>query len=168
MNLYKLHNDPDSLYGDRIKILAKEYWENAPYLDSGETYRDFDDNLRHAYVFAKQLINAGFQGDSHLEDLISTSAELSTKYAINALHGRFELGEDAIATDAIASNHYVRNIIKGRWKKGEDALASRKQTAYEYAKFINEPFPKGEEMSLKDDNSYSRRYYKRFPERKEE
>jgi len=97
-NLYKIFNNPEELdlYDGMVNGNVDIFWD---------TYKDNADKLKTN------------------ENLISSRADYSYKYAKNILDGqRFPKGEDAIATNAEYAFRYARDTLKKRFKKGEDVI----------------------------------------------
>ena len=100
INLYKLHNEPEQLYGyDRVIQVPKMAWEHSN-----------DDQKKK------------------LESLWAKDPKLAYLYAVNVLHKRFPAGEDVIARNESYSYLYAKHILRdsdpGSW--AERYLASRK------------------------------------------
>ena len=108
ISLYKLHNEPEQLYGyDRVIQVPKMAWEHSN-----------DDQKKK------------------LESLWTKDPKLAYLYAVNVLHKRFPAGEDTIVTDAAYSYLYAREVLHKRFPPGEEVIARNESYSYLYAKNI--------------------------------
>jgi lambda repressor-like predicted transcriptional regulator len=151
MNLYKLHTNPESLYGykkatERVPDIA---WET--HKRNHDKLRELEDtwtkSAQYSYWYARDILKNRFPKG---EDTIATNDVASFLYAVFVLRPLgiigFPKGEDAIATNAEYSYLYAKSVLEGKFPKGEDAIATNAEYSYRYARVILEDrFPKGED-----------------------
>jgi len=137
MNLYKLHTNPESLYGyekamEKVPELAWRTHEN-----NRDKLREMEDtwakSAEYSFLYGLNFLKPlGIKGFPKGEDIISTDARYSCWYAEHVLKKKFPKGEDAIATDAEYSFRYARDVLENRFPKGEDVIrGSKYQRNYE-------------------------------------
>ena len=151
MNFYRLHTKPEKLfhYSEMAPILKQQEIDDffkkqqlPEHEGKGEDFIAKDSFLSMQY--AKNVIKGEWKKG---EPAIARTAEASYYYSAMTLDGkRFPEGEDAIARSVYFSNAYAKVVLKGRFPKGETAIATDGEGSYMYAKNINAPFPKGEEV----------------------
>ena len=95
MNLYKYHNDPNTLAGDRLDTYTRMFWESY---DGKEPY------------------DVKYDGDI---TTITGNTEYSFYMAKEVLKDKFPEGEKAIAKSPFYSYWYAREILKDRFEEGE-------------------------------------------------
>lgn len=81
-----------------------------------------------------------------IEKVIADSPILSYNYAMEYLHERFPKGEPKICKihDVNLLFKYLTTLVCKKWKMAEPTFAKRPDTAFQYAEYIQEPFPLGE------------------------
>jgi hypothetical protein len=135
MNLYKLHDKPESIHGhDKMDThVIDAFWDK---------YKDNPAELKKR------------------EKAIAKHTEYAHHYA-NILKGPFPAGEDAIAKDAFSSLYYAGSILKGRFPKGEKEIAKYPGYAYRYAEYVLKgPFKLGEDaISKNPEYAFKYAYY---------
>jgi lambda repressor-like predicted transcriptional regulator len=135
MNLYKLHDNPESLkhHDEAHESVPSLFWEK---------YKKDPAELKKR------------------EDPIAKDPKYAYMYAKDVLHGPFHKGENAIAKNSVCAYLYAKHVLKGSFPKGEDTIAKDDYYAYYYAKnVLKGPFSKGEKTIL---NSEYADEYKKF------
>ena len=109
MNLYKMHDEPESIHGhDKSdKEIPDIFWEK---------YKNNPAELQKR------------------EDAIAKSAKFACYYAQGVLKGPFPLGESAIAKNADYACNYAHFVLKHRFPEGEPAITKDKHWAEQYNK----------------------------------
>ena len=137
MNLYKMHDEPESIHGhDKSdKEIPDIFWEK---------YKNNPAELKKR------------------EDAIAKSAKFAYYYVYYILKGRFPKGEPAIAKSAKFACYYAQGVLKGPFPLGESAIAKNADYACNYAHFVlKHRFPEGEPAITKDKN-WANRYNNEF------
>lgn len=141
MNIYDLHNKPESLH------LHDHADKNVPAVFY-DKYKSKPEELKKR------------------EDAIAKS-NFACSYALYILKGPFPKGESTISKDPVQAYFYAKHIIKGPWPKGELCMSRDSEMAARYAMdILKEPWPKGE-AAVAASKSDSAPYIKCFPERTE-
>lgn len=146
MNLYNLHDKPESLHGHKRadkevgSVVYDKYKHDEKALEDSDRKKAMSKYPTHAYQYA-----------------MTTGKP-------------FPEGEDAIAKNPSYALRYAMYILKGPFPKGEDAIAKIADESYQYSQLIGKPFPKGEANMDLNSKSYltkfhSEQYVKKFPER---
>ena len=89
------------------------------------------------------------------EPFIAKDAYWSLEYA-RFLKDRFPAGEETIlkSKDVGLMVNYAKEVIKGRWPEAEPFIAKSADWSLEYAHFLKDRFPAGEETILKSNNPF--------------
>ena len=101
MNLYNLHEDPQSLryFRETPEIVPDLFWEKYRYdkeeLKTREKY--IANHAIYAYLYARDVLEGPFPAG---EAAIATDAHFAYWYAGQVLRGPFPAGEEAISKDA--------------------------------------------------------------------
>ena len=111
MNLYQLHNNPQSLYG----------YKEAPYRIPSI-----------AYELAAKKYRRPEQRDPKLESVIAQDPEWAFWYAYRVIKDRWPESEPVIAQDPGWAYWYARNIIKDRWPEAESVIAQNPELWKDY------------------------------------
>jgi hypothetical protein len=119
MNLYNLHNNPESLdhYDVSSELVPdlfwQKYWYSLNELKKREQY--IATSARYSYLYAEKILKGPFKLG---ETAISENAQTSYLYAKHVLKGPFKAGEHAISENAHTSNRYAKVILEGPFKAG--------------------------------------------------
>ena len=159
MNLYTLHDHPESIHGHDKKDTRVPELIWAKYKKDPASMKKYESVLAkdpyYACFYATDILHGRFPLG---EKAIATNAPQSFTYARDALHGPFKLGEDMISKSPLYAFMYAEEVLKHKWLKGEPAIAKSAVCAYEYAtRILKKAFPAGE-ASFEDSPYYKLRY----------
>jgi len=171
VNLYKLHNDPQSLdhNSDRFYVPGILFQEMTDL--SQDQLSDHDVEAEHlekyivtdpwaSYVYAKNYLREPWPPG---EPAIASVSRYAKDYARFVLDGPFPAGEKVIATNANHSYEYAYRALRARFPAGEEVILTDADNAFYYAKNVLErPWPEAEELLM--NSEYFSKYYKRFKE----
>lgn len=87
------------------------------------------DTPERAIEYAKQV----GQRVPELEPLILQDKDITARYLLSGLPGRWKPGEEAIKDDPWWVLKYARDVIGGRWPEGEAVFKGAPIPAYKYA-----------------------------------
>jgi len=149
INIYKHHNEPETLAGDSDIISFEFFFEERKFLPRVgiNDINDIANSKTLAYYYAEYTDKPFPEG----EKAISSDAGNSYNYAKDVLHAPFPKGEKAISTRGQYSYQYAHTVLKAPFPKGEEAIASNDYYSYLYAfDVLKAPFPKGEPAIAKD------------------
>ena len=125
MNIYNLHNQPESLHKHAIaqETVPKLIWHK--YQNNLTKLKDYEDILakspEFAFHYAWQVLKKPFPKG---EPAIAKDPKYTVKYAEYVLDGPFKLGEPNIAKDVRLSFFYARDVLKGhRFPLAEPLIA---------------------------------------------
>lgn len=166
MNLYKLHDTPESLHRHKEadKEVPKIFW--PVYAESKEELEKREDAIIKDPIIASRYAKIHLKKPwPKAEATIATNAEASFSYARHVLKGPFPKGEETISKNPFYACSYAMHVLKGPFKKAEKVMAQYGHESYEYALTIDEPFIAGEKAIVND--GYAKSYVDKFPERKE-
>ena len=107
MNLYNLHEDPQSLryFRETPEIVPDLFWDK---------YRNKPEELKAR------------------EKAISKAVKFASLYALDVLNSPFPAGEAAIAADAGYAYLYALDVLKGPFPAGEEAITKSAEYTYNY------------------------------------
>ena len=102
--------------------------------------------------YAKEVIGGRWP---EAEPFIAKDAYWSLEYA-RFLNDRFPAGEKTILKRKSVGLmvNYAEEVIKGRWPEAEPFIAKSEDWSLEYARFLKDRFPAGEEAILKSNNPF--------------
>lgn len=154
MNLYDLHDDPESLDHHSLvdERVPKLFWprlmaktKNVTKAKQKEIFKPYEkfiiNSPWYAYTYARVILMGRW---IEAEDTIAQDGFSSYRYATEVLTGRFKKGEAAIGKIRQCID-YARNIMQGRFPEGEDYIASKPDLIHTYVHYVTKkPFPKGE------------------------
>lgn len=145
MNLYNLHNDPQSLKGfenrqTHVPALLKQSMNDRQLTDHQLKKVKGDPVL--SYLYAVILKHPWAIG----EKAIATDATTAFKYALTILKRPWPPGEEAIAKDPLMSLRYAKDVLNTAFPLGEKAISKDAKLSFRYARHLRDRFPKGEPM----------------------
>ena len=110
INLFKLHSNPEKLYGyqEAITQVPRLAWELVPPKQKDELKSLWLRDPRYAYDYARYRLKGRWP---EAEPVIAQDANLSYSYATYVLKSRFPEGEAAIATDLNWAERYARLVL---------------------------------------------------------
>jgi len=172
MNLYKLHNEPNTLIKSdtqAAKVLLNEIFPKRTKLmyETGEIENEEAENVMVMMTRNKEVEDYLLYGDNNeelaifyakyviggrwhrAEYMFASWAGYAYEYAL-AIKDRFLAGEKQLANNWAYAFKYAKNVVKGKWPEGEPIIYGDTGTAVEYAIMINERAPKSIEDDIMD------------------
>ena len=128
------------------KYVALQQSSNTPTIDwDVKTWEDLDafkDAPNFLFWIQRYHNHSPWQ---YAENIISTDARLSYRYAVEVVKGRWVLGETAIKLDIRWSSWYAFNVIKGRWIEQESLILLEPEWTLWYTiNVVGQPWPRNE------------------------
>lgn len=132
MNLYDLHDKPESLHKHKEadKEVPDHFWDKYSYQSGNDGTAKKDLQYR--------------------EDAIVKSGKHSYWYARDILKKPFPKGENSIAKDPESAYRYAMDVLKGPFKKGEKTILSKPYFASQYAILTDKVYPAAESVILRN------------------
>lgn len=138
------------------------------YGDQDENSRLIVSTAKEAFYYLKNNNNCSDFEREDKERLISLSPEYSVEYA--TIVGRFEKGEESISSSAKLSTYYAIHVLKNRFLKGEKEIAKSPYYSCAYSLFAmngekNDLIHRSMlEIGIREKNNYWVREYCRYME----